>query len=356
MKDLIPLTAVSANDQIVVAGPCAAESLSQLMECAIPLAEAGVGLFRAGVWKPRTKPGGFEGIGLPALDWLAQVKQATGLKIATEVATVSHVSAAIDANVDVVWIGARTTSNPFLVQEIADEIARRGSDVGVMVKNPMSPDLELWIGALQRFWNAGVRRLGAIHRGFTPYSPGIYRNTPHWSVPVSLHMRFPHLPLLCDPSHISGKRELVGKIANEAYSLGFSGLMVEVHPDPDNALSDAKQQLTVAEFRDMLCGIESKHLDSKIETDELSQLRAEIDAADCDILDALSRRMAVAARIGRYKKENGIKILQPERYNFLVGKLKARADVYGLDKAFLERLIRMIHNESVRIQSNLMDM
>lgn len=272
----------TSSAPVIIAGPCSAETESQVLDTARSLAADGVKYFRAGIWKPRTKPGGFEGVGVEGLSWLARVKSETGMKVATEVAMPAHVEAAIDAGIDMLWIGARTTANPFAMQEVADTISRCNRDIPVLVKNPVSPDLELWIGALQRLYNAGIRHLGAIHRGFSTYGEHVYRNSPRWRIPLELRIRYPHLPIICDPSHIGGKRELIYPLSQEALDIGFNGLIIETHCRPDEAWSDAAQQITpqcLDKIRHELI-IRNKPL----QPESLSEMRSRIDALDNELL------------------------------------------------------------------------
>lgn len=339
-------TPESGGRPLMIAGPCSAESLEQLLSTARPLAAAGVRIFRAGVWKPRTKPGGFEGVGERALAWLAQVRELTGMRTATEVATAAHVRAALRAGVDILWIGARTSANPFAVQEIADALC--GTDTPVLVKNPLSPDPELWIGAIERLLGAGVRRIAAVHRGFRTCDATLYRNAPQWAVPIELRRRMPGLQLLCDPSHIGGRRELVGPLCRQAMDLGFDGLMVEVHSTPAEALSDSAQQLTPEAFVQMVRGLAVR--DRNPQDEDLAALRAEIDRADDELLALLARRMEIARRIGRYKRHHAIPVLQPARYDELLVRRAAEAVRLHMEPAFIRTLLRAVHEESVRQQ------
>lgn len=340
---------------LVLAGPCSAESEAQILEAARALAAAGVKIFRAGVWKPRTKPGGFEGIGSPALSWLAKVKAETGMLIATEVANERHTREALDAGVDVLWIGARTSANPFAVQEIADVLAalpqERRDSLAVLVKNPVNPDLELWIGAMERINGAGIRRIGAIHRGFSAYGKHIYRNPPKWRIPIELHRRLPELPIICDPSHIGGKRELIAPLSQQALDMNFDGLIVECHCHPDSALSDSAQQITP----DVLAYIlETLVIPSEASsTESLGLLRKQIDRLDDDLLELLAKRMRVARDIGRYKKEHNMPVLQPGRYNDLMQKRVDAAVQLDLNADFIKNVLASIHEESVRQQLEL---
>lgn len=353
IREVEPLFGGSEG-RLLLAGPCSAESESQTLATADGLAAAGVRIFRAGLWKPRTKPGAFEGVGAAGLPWLAAVKARTGMLTATEVAMPEHLEAAVAAGIDAVWIGARTSANPFAVQQLADCLAAmpeaRRSALTVIVKNPVSPDLELWIGALERLYVAGVRRLGAAHRGFSLYGESLYRNAPVWRIPIELHRRLPQLPLLCDPSHIAGRRALVEPVAQQAVRLGFDGLMVESHCDPDRALSDAAQQLTPAELKELLDRLPAPDATDGGGSDVLDDLRARIDALDDELLDVLSRRMAVAREIGQFKKEHSMPVLQPGRYSELMTLRRSRGRDAGLDDAFVAAILEAVHEESVRIQ------
>ena len=322
------------------------------MNTARRLHAAGIGIFRAGVWKPRTKPGGFEGRGDRGLEWLARVKRETGMLTAVEVATPRHVAAALAAGVDLLWIGARTSADPFAVQEIADTL--RGEDAAVLVKNPVNPDLELWIGALERLGNAGVRRLGVIHRGFSEYNSTGYRNTPLWGIPIELHRRLPGLPVFCDPSHMGGSRELIGPLSQQAMDLGFDGLFVEAHCSPDEALSDSRQQLTPEALREVVASLVIRDADGHAAAASgLEGLRSEIDALDDALLSLLARRMAVAQDIGRYKREHGMSVLQAQRYDAMLSRREREAAAVGLDPEFVKRVLRTIHEQSVQVQMRL---
>lgn len=344
----------AVDGRLMIAGPCAAESREQVMATAKALAGSGVGALRAGVWKPRTMPGCFEGVGEPGLEWLAEAGRATGLLTATEVATAAHASAAVDAGVDIVWIGARTVANPFAVQEVADALGEHADGVAVLVKNPLSPDIDLWHGALQRFYAAGVRRLGAIFRGFTAAAVGQpYRNDPRWGVAFELRRRIPGLPLICDPSHIAGRSELVEPVAARAMGMGFDGLIVECHPSPETALSDAAQQLTPAELIAMLGRLPQAFGEStRICESELQDLRLRLDAIDDELIRLIAARMDVAAEIGAYKKGRSMAVVQPRRYSEMVESRVGAGEARGLDADFMRTLWAAIHEESVRRQLN----
>jgi chorismate mutase len=336
---------------LLIAGPCSGESLEQMLAAAQGLAADGrVSAFRAGSWKPRTRPGQFEGSGELSLEWLKEVKAATGLLTMTEVATAAHVEASLKAGVDMLWIGARTTPNPFSVQEIAD--ALRGVDVPVFVKNPINPDLQLWVGALERLAGAGLKRLAAIHRGFSWFERTPYRNSPMWEFPIRLKAAFPELEILCDPSHIAGTREKLGLVAQQALDLGLSGLMVEVHPDPEHARSDAEQQLTPGQFTELVDGLIFRQAKPTPDMqDRLEELRDLIDQLDEEIAQKLGSRMDIAERIGDHKRANQVAILQPERWERIMQRQLRLAGHLGLSPAFVQELMDAIHRESIRRQS-----
>ena len=354
LQEIQPLdiSIVGGDMPLVIAGPCSAESEQQMLETGKALSAIGVNAFRAGVWKPRTAPGGFEGMGSIALSWLQQVKRETGMVVATEVATVEHVRAALDAGIDILWIGARTTANPFAIQDIADHLQGR-DEVMVLVKNPVNPDLDLWLGALQRFCNAGITRLGAVHRGFSSAGAHIYRNDPQWHIPFELRRHAPAMTILCDPSHIGGKRTFVGPLSQQALDMGFDGLMIESHCDPDNALSDSSQQITPTELKSILDHLVIRS-SSPIE-DELAFLRQQIDDCDHEMLAVLARRMNVSREIGRFKKANNLRVVQPARYHDV---MKARLDegsTLGLSEELTQHIMQAIHEESVRQQLDIMN-
>ena len=348
IKKLV-LKGLEANRPIVIAGPCSAESREQVMQTATELAEKGIKIFRAGIWKPRTKPGGFEGIGAVGLPWLKEVKEKTGMMVATEVATPAHVLEAIKAGIDLLWIGARTAANPFAMQELAD--ALKGVDIPILLKNPVNPDLELWIGGLERLYNAGLTNLGVIHRGFSSYDKKIYRNAPLWHIPIELKRRYPEITIICDPSHIGGARELVAPIAQQAMDLNFDGLIIESHCNPDCALSDAKQQLTPAVLDYTLNMLVIR--DNVQTTENLSVLRKQIDELDEQLLTLLAKRMRISQEIGTYKLEHNMPVLQSGRYDQL---LKSRQDMgskLNLSVEFVDSIVKAIHEESVRVQLDL---
>lgn len=336
---------------MVIAGPCSAETEEQTLTTARQLAQNGIKIFRAGIWKPRTKPGGFEGIGVEGLQWLRRVKNETGMYVATEVATAKHVYEALKYGIDVLWIGARTTANPFAVQEIAD--ALRGVDIPILIKNPVNPDIELWIGAIERIYNAGLHQLAAVHRGFSSYDKKVYRNQPQWHIPIELHRRLPNLPIFCDPSHIGGKRELIAPLSQQAMDLQFDGLIIESHCAPDNAWSDKAQQLSPEVLDVILRKLVLREM--KQTTEDLVDLRREIDSIDNELLELLAKRMRISSEIGTYKKEHGIAVLQTGRYNEILEKRIANGERLGMSREFMRTFLEAIHEESVRVQVELMN-
>ena len=335
----------------VIAGPCSAETEEQVMKTAKQLAQKGCHMFRAGVWKPRTKPGGFEGHGEPALAWLKQVKEDTGMLVATEVATPEHVELAMKYGIDIMWVGARTSANPFAMQALADSM--KGVDVPVFVKNPVNPDLELWIGALERLNGAGIKKLGAIHRGFSSYDKTIYRNLPMWQIPIELRRRIPDLAIICDPSHIGGRRDLIAPLCQQAMDLGADGLIVESHCDPDKAWSDAKQQVTPDVLDYILSLLVIR--DDTVTTEGISQLRKQIDELDNQVMDVLAKRMRVCREIGQYKKEHNMTVLQAQRYNEILDKRGAQGSLCGMDSEFIKKIYEARHEESVRQQIEIIN-
>ncbi|MBR3398780.1 MAG: bifunctional 3-deoxy-7-phosphoheptulonate synthase/chorismate mutase type II [Prevotella sp.] len=335
----------------VIAGPCSAETEEQVMKTAKQLAQKGCHMFRAGVWKPRTKPGGFEGHGEPALQWLKQVREETGMLVTTEVATPAHVELAMKYGIDIMWVGARTSANPFAMQALAD--ALRGIDIPVFVKNPVNPDLELWIGALERLNGAGIKKLAAIHRGFTSYDKTIYRNLPMWQIPIELRRRIPDLAIICDPSHIGGRRDLIAPLCQQAMDLGADGLIIESHCDPDKAWSDAKQQVTPDVLDYILSLLVIR--DDTVTTEGISQLRKQIDELDNQVMDVLAKRMRVCREIGQYKKEHNMTVLQAQRYNEILDKRGAQGTLCGMDSEFIKKIYEAIHEESVRQQIEIIN-
>ncbi len=350
--ELSPINLPSDNERpFVIAGPCSAETEEQVVTTAKQLSEKGCHLFRAGIWKPRTKPGGFEGKGDEALPWLADVKKETGMLVSTEVATPEHVEKALQHGIDFLWVGARTTANPFAMQALADSL--RGVDIPVLVKNPVNPDLELWIGALERLNQAGVKRLGAIHRGFSSYDKKIYRNLPMWQIPIELRRRYPTLPLICDPSHISGRRDLIAPLCQQAMDLGFDGLLVESHCNPDEAWSDAMQQIT-PEVLDYILSLLVIR-DETLTTEGITQLRHQIDELDNQLMELLAKRMRVCREIGQYKKEHNMTVLQTQRYKEILDKRGVQGAMCGMSAEFAAKIFEHIHEESVRQQMEIIN-
>lgn len=335
---------------IIIAGPCSAETEDQVMDTARQLANAGINYFRAGVWKPRTSPDSFEGVGEPALAWLKRVQVECGLKTAIEVANARHVEAALENGVDMLWLGARTTVNPFTVQEIAD--ALKGVKIPVMVKNPVNPDLALWKGALERIMRADVGEVMACHRGFNVYGKNIFRNDPLWEIPIELKRAMPDLPLICDPSHISGRRKYIPEIAKKALNLGYEGLMIETHPNPDAAWSDAAQQFTPDAFKELLRHLQWRQhsTDNPSYKEQMGLLRDAIDDADNQLLQLIAERMEFSKRIGQLKQENNIAFYQHNRWNSIIEQVQQQADHLNLHDEFVLKLFSLIHLESIDIQ------
>lgn len=344
------LPGIDTQRPVVIAGPCSAETEEQVLECARALSARGVRIFRAGIWKPRTKPGGFEGVGSIGLEWMKKVKEETGMYIATEVATKDHVAEALKAGIDLLWIGARTTVNPFAVQEIAD--ALKGVDIPVLIKNPVNPDLELWIGAIERIYGAGIHRIGVIHRGFSSYDKKMYRNLPLWHIPIELRRRLPDLQIFCDPSHIGGKRELIAPLSQQAMDLSFDGLMIESHCQPDNAWSDASQQIAPDVLDYVLNLLVIREVNQT--TENLSELRRQIDQIDEQLLELLAKRMRISREIGVYKKEHNMPILQSPRYSEILEKRSNMGESMELNSDFVKEILKEIHEESVRQQMIIM--
>ena len=341
---------------LIISGPCSAETEQQVVETAIRLAKTGkVDVLRAGIWKPRTKPGLFEGIGIKGLPWLANAKKQTGLPIAVEVATAKHVHDALQFDIDILWVGARTTVNPFSVQEVAD--ALRGVDIPVLVKNPIHPDLELWTGALERLQKVGLQQIGMIHRGFSSYGNTEFRNAPMWHLPIEMKRRFPHMPLICDPSHICGNRHMLQSVSQKSIDLDFDGLMLETHMDPDNAWSDAKQQITPELFAQMLEQLiwRKENTDAKEFVTALAMLREQINQLDDELMTILGQRMKIADKIGAYKRENDITILQTNRWNEILEKAFLKGEQLGLSKDFVTKYFGAVHIESINHQNAIMN-
>ncbi len=341
---------------LVISGPCSAESEQQVLQTAVRLAQTGcVDIFRAGLWKPRTRPGNFEGVGSRGLPWLKKVREETGLAIATEVANSKHVYEALKYGVDYLWIGARSTVNPFVVQEIAE--ALKGSDVGVLIKNPVNPEPELWIGAIERIMAAGIKKIGAIHRGFATFEKSPYRNFPHWLLPVELKQRIPNLPVICDPSHICGNRHMLAEVAQKSMDLNFEGLMIESHITPDTALSDSEQQITPDTLKALMQNLIIRHPESDKSSfvNKLEELRQKINIFDEELINMLEKRMKVAAEIALHKKENNITVLQTKRWAEVMEKNIAIGVGKGLNSDFIMNLFRHIHQESINHQTMIMN-
>ena len=341
---------------LIISGPCSAETEEQVLETAQRLAATGkVDMLRAGIWKPRTKPGLFEGIGVIGLSWLMEAKKITGLPVTIEVATAKHVQDALQYEIDMLWIGARTTVNPFSVQEVAD--ALRGVNIPVLIKNPINPDLELWSGAIERLQKAGLKQIGMIHRGFSSYGNTDFRNAPMWHLPIEMKRRFPDMLLVCDPSHICGNRTLLQSIAQISIDLDFGGLMIESHIDPDNAWSDAKQQITPETLVDMLNDLvwRRENTTEQVFITALASLREQINQMDDELLDLLGQRMKIADKIGAYKKTNDITILQTNRWNEILERAFQKGDFLGLSKEFIIKYFDAVHLESINHQNKVMN-
>ena len=353
--DKFTFKGVPTEKPLIIAGPCSAETEEQVMETARQLKELGVHLYRAGLWKPRTRPDAFEGVGKDGLPWLKRVKEELGMYTATEVANVKHVYEVLKWGIDIIWLGARTTANPFAVQEIADSL--RGVDIPVLIKNPINPDVELWIGAIERVNRAGITKLAAIHRGFSIYNKTLYRNNPQWEIPIELKRLIPELPIITDPSHICGSRELLFEVSQRAMDLDFNGLIVETHCNPEQALSDAQQQLTPENLNRMLGKLVLRHADigNNALLSTLEDLRHEIDKWDDKIMDIFDHRMAVARRIGECKKQNNITILQTSRWDELLRHRVEQAGKIGLSEEFIIKVFRAIHEESINHQTKVMN-
>jgi len=340
----------------IIAGPCSAESEEQVLATAKELTKIEqVQVFRAGIWKPRTRPNAFEGVGAVGLKWLKKVKEQTGLLTTVEAANAQHVEQCLKAGIDIIWIGARTTVNPFTVQEIAD--ALKGVDMMVMVKNPINTDLQIWMGAIERLNNVGIDKVIAIHRGFSSLSQNKFRNAPNWQLPIELKILMPDIPVICDPSHIAGKRDLLLPVAQEALDLDMDGLMIETHIDPDHAKSDAQQQITPARLKELLSQLVFRSaVSGNLEfSNRLEQLRKRIDKIDLDIIDILAARMQLVEEIGLYKKENSVTILQLERWNTIIKNIVQQAENLGMDTEFPKKIYQLVHEESIRIQTEVMN-
>ncbi len=340
---------------LVIAGPCSAETEGQVLKIAHELKDTDVTVYRAGIWKPRTRPGMFEGVGAIGLGWLKKVKEETGLLTATEVANKDHVKLAIENDVDILWIGARSTVSPFIVQEIAD--ALEGTDKIVLVKNPVNPDLSLWLGGVERLYTANIKNLGLIHRGFSTYEKTKFRNIPEWQIAIEVKNRFPDLPMICDPSHIAGRRDLIFDLSQAALDLNFEGLMIESHWDPDNAWSDAKQQVTPTRLVEIMkdLKVRKKTTEEEAYKHELNTLRAQIDVVDQTLLDTLGKRMKVAKEIGNLKLANNVAVLQNKRWNEILGKMILEGQERELSEEFILRVFKAIHQESINKQEKILN-
>ncbi|WP_418263997.1 chorismate mutase [Flavobacterium faecale] len=348
------LEAFKLDHPFVIAGPCSAETEDQVLKIAHELKDSDVSVFRAGIWKPRTRPGGFEGVGEIGLKWLQKAKAETGLLMGTEVATAAHCKLALEHDIDVLWVGARTTANPFAVQEIADTL--KGTDKIVLIKNPVNPDMALWLGGVERLYMAGIKNLGVIHRGFSTYQKTKYRNIPEWQIAIELQNKFPDLPLIIDPSHITGNREMILEVTQEALDLNYDGMIIETHIDPDNAWSDAAQQVTPDTLKQIFKDLKVRKVsgDSDFEN-KMTKLRANIDVLDQNLLDLLGKRMAVADEIGQVKKENNVAVLQHSRWNEIQEKMVAAGAKKGLSEEFITKLFKSIHQESIEHQEKIIN-
>ncbi|MEN8115777.1 MAG: chorismate mutase [Bacteroidota bacterium] len=352
IKEWLP----NINNPLLISGPCSLESEEQVLKTARLLAKDDrVFVYRGGVWKPRTRPGSFEGVGSIGLKWLQKVKEETGLPVGTEVANAQHTEEALKAGLDVLWIGARSTASPFVVQEIADVV--KGTDSVVMVKNPVNPDVQLWMGAIERINQAGIKNIVAIHRGFTPFRETKYRNYPNWKTFIELRRMLPNLPVICDPSHIAGKREYLFEISQKAFDMGMDGLMLESHIDPSKALSDAAQQLTPADLGKLLdrLVIRYENTNNPEFENQLDVLRNRIDAIDCELLEMLSSRIKIVKQIGQYKKDNNVTALQMNRWVQLMENRVNTGKKLEINETFVKILFQLIHEDSVRMQTEIMD-
>ncbi|MCI9844154.1 bifunctional 3-deoxy-7-phosphoheptulonate synthase/chorismate mutase type II [Flavobacterium pectinovorum] len=341
------------NHPLVIAGPCSAETEDQVLKIAHELKDSKVSVFRAGIWKPRTRPGGFEGVGEIGLKWLQKAKAETGLLMGTEVATAAHCKLALEHDIDVLWVGARTTANPFAVQEIADTL--KGTDKIVLVKNPVNPDLALWLGGVERLHMAGIEKLGVIHRGFSTYEKTKYRNIPEWQIAIELQNKFPDLPLIIDPSHITGDRKMIFEVTQEALDLNYDGMIIETHFDPDNAWSDAAQQVTPEVLKQIIKDLTIRKTDDTTDeySSKMTKLRANIDVLDANLLELLGKRMKVADEIGQVKKDANVAILQNNRWNEILGKMILEGEKKGLTEEFVLKMFKAIHQESIGHQEKI---
>ncbi|MBK0369290.1 bifunctional 3-deoxy-7-phosphoheptulonate synthase/chorismate mutase type II [Flavobacterium agrisoli] len=347
------LEAFKLDHPLVIAGPCSAETEEQVLKIAHELKDSKVSVFRAGIWKPRTRPGGFEGVGEIGLKWLQKAKAETGMLMGTEVATAAHCKLALEHDIDVLWVGARTTANPFAVQEIADTL--KGTDKIVLVKNPVNPDLALWLGGVERLHMAGIEKLGVIHRGFSTYQKTKYRNIPEWQIAIELQNKFPDLPLIIDPSHITGNRDMIFEVTQEALDLNYDGMIIETHIDPDNAWSDAAQQVTPDSLKQIIKDLTIRKTDDNTDeySSKMSKLRANIDVLDANLLELLGKRMQVADEIGQVKKDANVAILQNNRWNEILGKMILEGEKKGLSEEFVLKMFKAIHQESIGHQEKI---
>ena len=339
---------------LFIAGPCSAETKNQVLDIAHQLKDSDVTVFRAGIWKPRTRPGNFEGVGSLALQWMKKVKEETGILTTTEVANANHVDLALKNEIDILWIGARTTVSPFIVQEIAE--ALRGTKKIVLIKNPVNPDLSLWMGAIERFYSSNIKNIGAIHRGFSTYEKTKYRNNPEWQIAIDLQRKLPDLPLILDPSHIAGRRDLIFDLCQTALDLNYDGLMIESHNDPDNAWSDSKQQITPQNLKDLTKNLTVRRITNNDEVylDNLDNLRAQINVHDNQLINILGNRMKVAEKIGLLKKKNNVAVLQSKRWNEILGKMILEGDEKNLSEEFILKVFKAIHQESINHQEKIL--
>ncbi|UAB85983.1 bifunctional 3-deoxy-7-phosphoheptulonate synthase/chorismate mutase type II [Zunongwangia sp. SCSIO 43204] len=349
------LDAFGLDHPLVIAGPCSAETEEQVLKIAHQLKDTDATVLRAGIWKPRTRPGNFEGVGALGLKWLQKAKEETGMLTTTEVANPHHVELALKHDVDILWIGARTTVSPFIIQEIAD--ALKGTDKPVLIKNPVNPDLALWLGAVERMYTADIKNLGVIHRGFSSYEKSKYRNNPEWQIAIELQNKFPDLPLILDPSHIAGRRDIIFDLCQTALDLNFDGLMVETHWDPDNAWSDAKQQITPETLVQIMKDLKIRKEVSESEDyqNKLQNLRAKIDIADNQLIELLAKRMKISEDIGHVKKSQNVAILQTKRWNEILGKMVLEGEQHGLSEEFVLKLFKAVHQESINHQQTILD-
>jgi len=340
---------------LVIAGPCSAETEDQVLKIAHELKDSDVSYFRAGIWKPRTRPGMFEGVGEIGLHWLKKVKEETGMKTCTEIANAAHVKLALEHDVDLLWIGARTAVSPFIMQEIAD--ALHGTDKIVLVKNPINPDLALWLGGIERLYTADIKNLGAIHRGFSTYEKTKYRNNPEWQLAIDFKNKFPDLPLINDPSHITGNREMIQDVSQRALDLNFDGLMIETHFDPENAWSDAAQQITPTKLKAIMEDLKVKKVTNTEEAyqSSLNNLRAQINVADDQLIDLLGKRMKISEQIGSLKKEKNVAVLQSKRWNEILGNMILEGESKGLSEEFILKMFKAVHQESINHQEKVIN-